>query len=692
MINEIPTIQSGFEQILSKYNEARSHQTFGKNNDVWKIFEDLIQKFEKNDIIKKFPNLKISWSIGMGNWARIPWIAFLDQRETATTQKGVYCVYLFREDMSGLYLTFNQGVTEPRKVYGGKGGIEFLKKTAHEIRNQYRDLTDKGFSIDDNIDLLTKTGLGSDYEQSTIAYKFYEKDSVPLDSKIIEDLENVLSSYKHYVESKNIFTKNDKKIDGGEMQGFREYLSNKGFYYESDLIENFLLSLKVKPFVILTGNSGTGKTKIAQLFANYINNSPEYSNDKTIESLVSVGKSHLSGGWAFKRENFFETFPELRKLEGTYPININGIESTGRLVLTPRLFYDSKDVVIKKMLEEIAQNDKNKKIKLTIEAGNKKISRESGNAQIVPVGANWTENRHIVGFYNVITKQYETTESLNLLLKANSNVESPYFLILDEMNLSHVERYFSNFLSGIESNEPIPLHSQNNSNNLEIPSQIGIPQNLFIIGTVNVDETTYMFSPKVLDRANTIEFLTFPADQYMKNSNNQKVLTGDLDYLENPLVDIEIRNWSIKDLRNALKDVKIQNGMLLWDKLSDEINTFQSTLSKSGFDFGFRVVNEILRFMYVSWRYEKQQVPWINWERYFDAQIKQKILPKIHGSQRSLGGLLKELMSLCLLNENEKEPRNIQDIELLAKYRTSAKKLKEMDKTLHNQRYVSFTR
>lgn len=596
--------------------------------------------------------------------------------------------------MSGVYLTLAQGVTEPKSNLGTKKVIEFLKNNAKELRNQYRDLSEKDFLLDDNINLKTNTGIGLDYEYSTIAYKLYDKNSIPQDSLIFKDLDLLLESYTDYVNSINeSYTQiRDKREEGTEMKGFSEYLLDKGYFYESELIENFLLSLKVKPFVILTGNSGTGKTKIAQLFAKYINHEEVHPNNKIIESMVSVGKSHLSGGWSFRRENFFETFPELRKFEGTYPIEVNGIKSTGRLVITPRLFYDSKDNEIRKMLEESAQNDKNKKIRLTIEAGIKNTARYSTNSEIIPVGANWTENRHIIGFYNVITKEYESTESLNLLLKAYDNQNSPYFLILDEMNLSHVERYFSNFLSGIESNEPIPLHSHIDSDMLDIPQEIKIPPNLFIVGTVNIDETTYMFSPKVLDRANTIEFLTYPAKDYMKESTDHKELTGDIHYLENPLSDSGIRDWSIIELRNAFKEIKTQNGSSLWDVLCDEINVFQMILSKAGFDFGFRVINEILRFMYVAWRYEKQQNPWQNWERYFDAQIKQKMLPKIHGSQRSIGSLFKDLMNLCLVDRNEKEPRLIDDIQLLTKYRTAAEKIKEMDKTLHDQRYVSFTR
>jgi 5-methylcytosine-specific restriction protein B len=76
------------------------------------------------------------------------------------------------------------------------------------------------------------------------------------------------------------------------------------------------------------------------------------------------------------------------------------------------------------------------------------------------------------------------------------------------MNLSHVERYFADILSAIESEEEIPLYEDNErkSRGRSIPQKLMLPKNLFFIGTLNVDETTYTFSPKVLDRANVIDF------------------------------------------------------------------------------------------------------------------------------------------------------------------------------------------
>ena len=136
---------------------------------------------------------------------------------------------------------------------------------------------------------------------------------------------------------------------------------------------------------------------------------------------------------------------------------------------------------------------------------------------LVPVGADWTGNENIVGYPDGLqSANYVTRPALELMRHAiePENAKLPHFLILDEMNLSHVERYFADLLSAIESGEEIPLYegSDRKADGKVVPHRLRIPDNLFVIGTVNVDETTYQFSPKVLDRANVIEFRMEPAE------------------------------------------------------------------------------------------------------------------------------------------------------------------------------------
>jgi Cdc6-like AAA superfamily ATPase len=484
-------------------------------------------------------------------------------------------------------------------------------------------------------------------------------------------------------------TSDDGRKEAGPTSFF-EFLNEEEFVYDPLLIENFLLSLKVKPFVILTGNSGTGKTKIAQLFTQYLTKKKEFD---TIETDVKVGKSISSKGWTFPKESFLSKYPHIQRHEGTYDIEVDGVRGRGRLEILTRLFYDTGNEEITKRLIELQKIDPNQRIPLNIIIP----ARDDPNSPIVPVGANWTENRHIVGFNNVITEHYQSTRALDIILEANhhKNQHRPYFLILDEMNLSHVERYFADFLSAMESDETIPLHKSEEVEQVQgIPKDLTIPSNLFVVGTVNIDETTYMFSPKVLDRANTIEFSTHPASKYLDGESTKPTISGDVSYLEDPMSNLQLRTTGMKELRKIMKDVRVPGGDGFWKAAKEEIQSFQDVLRSAGFDFGFRVMNEVIRFLYVSWTYEKRLKTWSNWERYFDAQVKQKMLPKIHGSQRTLGDLLQELFYLCYESKGDIPPRDtsLDPDDPNVKYLSSAMKIKEMDKILHEQHYVSFTR
>lgn len=461
-----------------------------------------------------------------------------------------------------------------------------------------------------------------------------------------------------------------------EQDSFYKYLVSNGYYFDKEIIENFLLSLKIKPFEILTGNSGIGKTKLAQLFAQFLSNKKHDSNS-VISTKVKVGKSDQSGGWSITRKELIDLIPILELEEDKLEIIVDGVHSNNaKFNLNTRIFYGSDDV--RKHLTKLRKENPNQKVDLQI-----KINKtHTSEYQIVPVGANWTDNTNIVGYYNVISEDYQSTPAYELIKEAQDNPNIPYFLILDEMNLSHVERYFADFLSAIESGEEIPLYGNNET--------LKLPENLFIIGTVNVDETTYMFSPKVLDRANTIEFDTLTAWEYMSSNLNEDDFNGNINYLQSPLEDSNISNLNIKDLREILSDISY-NGENLWDVLAMELTLFQEALKDSNFDFGFRVINEILRFMVVSWRYENEPEEWNNWERYFDAQIKQKILPKLHGSEKAIGNVLKDLFNLCLDDRNNNEtPKNFNINDNNSRYLTSALKLQNMSKVLSDQRYVSF--
>lgn len=292
----------------------------------------------------------------------------------------------------------------------------------------------------------------------------------------------------------------------------------------------------------------------------------------------------------------------------------------------------------------------------------------------VSIGADWTNREPLLGYPNALKSgEYVLPESgvLQLLMRANEDPSKPYFLILDEMNLSVVERYFADFLSAMESGEPIKLWDGKESEedeNKYVPKEIQLPKNVFIIGTINVDETTYMFSPKVLDRANVIEFKIAPDDmgKYLGKKVNINLKAG---YSACADMAVDFVNKSNSQVE---KD----------EKNKDVLLSFFKELKKVNAEFGFRTVNEISRYLhFADGDLEDDSA--------IDTAILQKLLPKLHGSRKKLVPVLTSMWQLCLQNGVAKEI----DAEFDAtdfKYPESAEKIQRMCHAVVDNGFTSF--
>ena len=270
--------------------------------------------------------------------------------------------------------------------------------------------------------------------------------------------------------------------------------------------------------------------------------------------------------------------------------------------------------------------------------------------RIVAVGADWTSNENLLGYADALqTGVYRppVNGALELILRAHADTTNPYFLILDEMNLSHVERYFADFLSAMESsNAPLSLHGVaaglqaggvGGAGGVEVPSSVALPDNLFIIGTVNVDETTYMFSPKVLDRANVIEFRATAAQMGAFLDDPAGI---DLDGLAS-----QGAGFATAFVARAQADADISalvdtQGAAVAPKLKADLLQVFDALAGVGAEFGFRTAKEIARFMVIH-----KELSGLDWQYKdaLDAQVVQKLMPKLHGSARKLDAVLKAL-------------------------------------------------
>lgn len=280
------------------------------------------------------------------------------------------------------------------------------------------------------------------------------------------------------------------------------------------------------------------------------------------------------------------------------------------------------------------------------------ITESKDQCRLVAVGADWTTNENVVGYQDALqTGVYRkpTNGALDVILRAHEESERakdggaparPYFLILDEMNLSHVERYFADILSAVESGQEIALHSAaeslkaNEDDPLTVPPKLCLPDNLFIVGTVNVDETTYMFSPKVLDRANVIEF---------------RATAGDIAaFLDAPLK-VDMGALAGKGAAFGPAFVAEASAVAQLDgataaDLKARLTEIFDALAPIGAEFGFRTAYEITRFTHFhamltgdDWQFKDA----------LDAQVLQKLMPKLHGSERKLGPVLEALHGFC---------------------------------------------
>jgi hypothetical protein len=367
------------------------------------------------------------------------------------------------------------------------------------------------------------------------------------------------------------------------LRAIHQYITSKGFTYSLPDLANFYLSLRTKPFVILAGISGTGKTQLPRLFAEAIG-------------------AHVT---------------------------------------------------------------------------------------LVPVRPDWTDNSDLIGYTN-LNQQFEKKAFLTAILEARQKPQQPYFIVLDEMNLARVEHYFSDFLSILETRQKDGTTIKTNT--ILTEGDVGLkttdrnelvgltlPPNVFIIGTVNMDETTHPFSKKVLDRANAIEINDVDLDFPINDVDLQPLSTQGGSFLEATYV-------IAKDLSDEERD-NLTTSVLPVLKFINQL------LQEADLQFGYRV-RDVISF-YMTYAQEISDI--ITFEQALDYQIIQKILPRIQGSSVrvqeliiSFGNLLLNKTALHSTNTYDQNLKLIQEALPTCKYPKSLRKINFMLKRYQQDGFTSF--
>ena len=515
-----------------------------------------------NGFPQTYKSLNVGVGFGQGNWAKIPWIAFMGNGQKVT--EGIYPVLLYYRENNILILAYGISANKKSSLHWDTTEIT----SSGTIGKYFKDNKIKAFPA---------------YNKSYI-FKIYDADKV--DKSIEGDIDIIISYYKRYLmKAKTAVTASASSsapvLTSASLPSVTpskstmipavvSAIKSSGLIYKKQFISRFVISLMTKPFVILSGLSGSGKTQLAIAFTKAI------SAD-------------------FQKQ-----------------------------------------------------------------------------VRIVPVGADWTNREPLLGYPNGLKEgSYVQPDSnvLQLILDAAEDPTHPYFLILDEMNLSYVERYFADFLSALESKEAIPLWKKSGSEDDEVPEAISLPKNLFIIGTINVDETTYMFSPKVLDRANVLEFKIDYDDM--------------MGYLDSaPDVDLDKIEGSISDYAELFVECAQEKVASGFAASEDTLLSFFKELKVVNAEFGYRSAAEIGRFVALA-----TDLGGMKEEDAIDAAIVQKMLPKLHGSQKKLTPFLKALWKLC---DTSVELKHDSVVSVSTIYKLSADKLIRMFKSAYENGFTSF--
>lgn len=191
-------LKTEFEFIVNNYKEFYDNQKTKHNRVLDKEMKEVItqrlpQKIQKK--LKLDENIYyVTGSFGMGNYTETPWISIFEKDITVGAQKGFYIVFLFRKDMTGFYLSLNQGVTYLEEKFKGNKPKNKIREVVEKLRNEITLPTDVFPNLD--IDLKSNTKNAQNYAAANICSKYYSSNNLPQEEVFIEDIATLLEPLK----------------------------------------------------------------------------------------------------------------------------------------------------------------------------------------------------------------------------------------------------------------------------------------------------------------------------------------------------------------------------------------------------------------------------------------------------------------------------------------------------------------
>ena len=559
------------KKFLNGWTQATKEQFTG--HPIATLFRQDI-KGEIDAIVKNSdPLFEVKASVGAGNWANVPWLSILNPKITSTTQDGIYPVYLFNADGSGFYLSLNQGTTNPTELLGKRAAGKRAEKIKDLLILNIPELSEWG---QPDIDLRAGTPLGKSYEKTNISAKYYDASAIPLSEDLIEDLKSILNIYQKI-----------EQIDIETMLNINESINPTTTL--GQLPENLILLSK--PFLLLAGISGTGKTRFVReqaKLAGAFNDTycltsvrPDWHEPSDLLGYIS----RLNGQAEYVTTDVLQFIAKAWR----------GIADAGLSIETRLVDKQGEHLVVS------GERDALENIKpywLCLDEMN-----------LAPV------EQYFADYLSVLETREWHWEGDDFTYSCDALLKSATINELDDKSKLKKELGFEN---------------ANYEELWQLICKYGrsIPFNLIVAGTVNMDETTHGFSRKVIDRALSFDFGEFfpnDYDEFFAPNSRHKSLSYPI-----------LSHATQADLDSTFD--------LDGKKSIDFLKSVNSILKNTPFELAYRALNELLLAVVSA---QPQDIPTLH--AVWDDFLMCKVLPRIEGDQDKLGNnpsLLEKLSDL----------------------------------------------
>lgn len=490
---------------------------------------------------------------------------------------------------------------------------------------------------------------------------------------------------------------------------FYQAFADRGFFYHKELIYNFYTALSAKPFVILTGISGAGKSKLAELFADIWN-----GGDRSTYALVPVKPNWRDSKGVFgyynqlddsycmtpalklflralssdrphflildemnlaKVEQYFADYLSIIESRRPVPGQPQAVDTAEvfqfdrRLSLSYAIILAALDIghqeqfhevgeyrnnvfpkIWRRQFSEVSDENWTPQFRTELNQGDNRLAHRvfesaprGGAYRLKELDSLAPEDRRAVEEMQLLYQSTQRKISDEAARRAPMEVRQQNIVLHDQSRCLGV---CGDGRCDVEAcpyadatKYRCPKLYDSASERYLVPPELPIPLNLFTVGTVNVDETTYMFSPKVLDRSNVIEFNEVDFAQYLNAAvAGQAPLAGDARYFfpeDGPMPGLEARPAT----RGGAVEYAAAHPRQL-----ETLMMIDRVMQRRNLHFGYRVFNEIAAYVTLAEKNGGAEFPV---ETALDLQVLQKILPKLHGSHQELWDILAGLFGIC---------------------------------------------